>query len=142
MKTASTRDCRPKFKSLTAIPSTYHALCTKLWLPRPIHEAAAEATAVADALAGFPLNEEQEDYLEAVALFLEEYEGDCAPRISGRQLLRQLCAANELSGADLSRILGASRLLGSMLLRGDRNITADHARTLGKHFKLNPGALL
>ena len=144
MKTASTRDCRPKFKSLAEIPSTYHALCTKLWLPRPIHDrkAAAEATAVADALAGFPLSEEQEDYLEAVALFLEEYEGDCAPRISGRQLLRQLCAENELSGADLSRILGASRLLGSMLLRGDRNITAEHARTLGKHFKLDPGAFL
>jgi antitoxin component HigA of HigAB toxin-antitoxin module len=99
-------------------------------------------SAVADALAGFPLSEEQEDYLAAVALFLEEYEGDGAPRISGRQLLRQLCAENELSGADLSRILGASRLLGSMLLRGDRNITAEHARTLGKHFKLDPGALL
>jgi hypothetical protein len=29
-----------------------------------------------------------------------------------------------------------------MLLRGDRNITAEHARTLGKHFKLDPGAFL
>ena len=144
MKTAGTRDSRPKFRSRAEIPATYHALCTRLWLPRPIHDrkTAAEATAVADALAGFQLNEEQEDYLEAVALFLGEYEGAYAPRVSGRQLLRQLCEENDLSGADLSRILGASRLLGSMLLRGDRNITAEHARTLGKHFKLEPGAFL
>lgn len=144
MKTAGTRDPRPKFSNLAEIPSTYHALCTKLWLPRPIHDrkTAAEATAVADALAGFALNEEQEDYLEAIALFLEEYEGVYAPRVSGRRLLRQLCEENDVSGADLSRILGASRLLGSMLLRGDRSITADHARTFGKHFKLDPGAFL
>jgi len=115
-----------------------------LWLPRPIHDrkTAAEATAVADALAGFPLNQEQEDYLEAVALFLEEYEGTQAPRVSGRQLLRHLCEENGISGTALSGILGASRLLGSMLLRGDRNITAEHARTLGKYFKLDPGAFL
>jgi len=29
-----------------------------------------------------------------------------------------------------------------MLLRGDRNITAAHARTFGQHFKLDPGAFL
>jgi antitoxin component HigA of HigAB toxin-antitoxin module len=144
MKTASIRGCRPKFRNLAEIPPTYHALCTKLWMPRPIHDrkTAAEATAVAGALAGFQLNEEQEDYLEAVALFLEDYEGAYAPRVSGRQLLHQLCEENDLSGADLSRILGASRLIGSTLLRGDRNIIAAHARTLGKHFKLDPGAFL
>ena len=144
MKTATTRDSRPRYRKGSDIPSTYHALCTKLWLPRPIHDrkTAAEATAVADALAGFPLNEEQEDYLEAVALFLEEYEGIQAPRVSGRQLLRHLCEENDINGTALSKILGASRLLGSMLLRGDRNITADHARSLGKHFKLDPGAFL
>ena len=144
MKTATTRDSRPRYRKTSDIPSTYHALCTRLWLPRPIHDrkTAAEATAVADALAGFPLNEEQEDYLEAVALFLEEYEGSQVSRVSGRQLLRHLCEENDINGTALSKILGASRLLGSMLLRGDRNITADHARSLGKHFKLNPGAFL
>jgi antitoxin component HigA of HigAB toxin-antitoxin module len=144
MNTSATRGGRPRYRKTADIPATYHALCIKLWLPRPIHDrnAAAEATAVADALAGFPLNEEQEDYLEAVALFLEEYEGTQAPRVNGRQLLRHLCEENGLSGAALSRILGASRLLGSMLLRGDRNITAQHARVLGKHFKLDPGAFL
>jgi antitoxin component HigA of HigAB toxin-antitoxin module len=143
-KTMKTANARPRYRKAADIPSTYHALCTKLWLPRPIHDrkTAAEATAVADALAGFPLNAEQEDYLEAVALFLEEYEDTQAPRVSGRQLLRHLCEENGLSGAALSRILGASRLLGSMLLRGDRNITAEHARALGKHFKLDPGAFL
>ena len=61
MKTASTRDSRPNFRSLAEIPATYHALCTRLWLPRPIHDrkTAAEDTAVADALAGLQLKEEQ-----------------------------------------------------------------------------------
>jgi hypothetical protein len=36
---------------------------------------ASEVSAVADALAGFPLNGEQEDYLEGVALRLEERAG-------------------------------------------------------------------
>ena len=54
--------------------------------------------------------------------FLEEYEGTRTPAVSGHQLLRQLCSENAISGAALSKILGASRLLGSMLLRGDRNI--------------------
>ncbi len=74
--------------------------------------------------------------------FLEEYEGTRTPGVSGRQLLRQLCLENAISGTALSKILGASRLLGSMRLRGNRNITAGHARTLGKHFKIDPGAFL
>jgi antitoxin component HigA of HigAB toxin-antitoxin module len=43
-----------------------------------------------------------------------------------------------MSGADLSRILGGSRNLGAMILRGDRNLTVAHIRKLAAHFKVSP----
>lgn len=133
----------PKYPSHDAVPTTYLELCTE-WLPRPIHDDATneEATAMIDALAGFPLNQEQEDYLEAVSHFVTEYEGSYLPEVSGHDLLRLLAEENGINGIALSEILGGSRMLGPMILRGERRITADHARKLGAHFALNPGAFL
>ena len=145
MKTKSRPARKIKFANLAAVPKTYRALCD-LWLPRPIRNAAAaaEAGALIDALAVFPnLNEEQLDYLDAVSHFVTEHDGEIVwPAFSGLELLKSLVDDHCLSGADLSRILGGSRLLGPMILRGERNITADHARILGAHFKLSPGAFL
>lgn len=133
----------PKYRNCAAIPKTYRDLCAE-WLPRPIHDDATntEATEMLDALAGFPLNQDQEDYLEAVAHFVMEYEGDYEPEVSGLRILQSIVKENGLTGADISRILGGSRLLGPMILRGERRITADHARKLGEYFKLDPGAFL
>jgi antitoxin component HigA of HigAB toxin-antitoxin module len=145
MKTKSSLTKKLKFTSLDAVPKTYRTLCDLL-LPRPIRDAAscAEATALLDALAVFPaLNEEQLDYLDALSHFIKEYEGDAEmPKVSGLDLLRSLVEENGLTAAGLSRILGGSRTLGAMILRGERNITAGHARALGLHFKLSPGAFL
>lgn len=134
---------KPKFANLAATPKIYRALCEE-WLPRPIHdnEMCEEATAMIDALAGFDLNEEQLDYLEAASHFVTAYEGDYRPQVSGLTLLKSLVEENDLTGADLSKILSGSRQLGAMILRGERNITAKHARVFGAHFKLNPGAFL
>ncbi|MFV0336720.1 MAG: hypothetical protein ACK5LK_00545 [Chthoniobacterales bacterium] len=41
-----------------------------------------------------------------------------------------------------SRILNASRHLGPMILRGERRITADHARLLSKYFAVDVGLFL
>ena len=137
------RTSSPKYPNLAAVPPSYRALCEE-WLPRPIHDAATneEATSMIDALAGFSLNREQEDYLEAVSHFVSDYEGDYLPQVSGLELLRLLTEENRLSGTALSEILGGSRLLGAMILRGERRITADHARSLGAHFAVDPGAFL
>ena len=131
------------FKNKNEIPASYPELC-KLWMPRPIHDkkGCEEATSIVDALAGFDLSTDQEDYLEAVAIFLEEYEGANSNKISGLELLRYLCEENGLTGADLSLTLGATRNLGSAILRGERQITAKHAKALAKRFKLNAGAFL
>jgi antitoxin component HigA of HigAB toxin-antitoxin module len=134
----------PKYRNYAAIPETYRELCSE-WLPRPIHDdaTAQEAYAMIDAICGFDLNPEQTDYLETVAHFVEEHDGPLdLPKVSGLEMLRYLCAENDLTGADISRILGSSRLLGPMILRGERNITAEHARAFGERFHMNPGAFL
>jgi len=56
--------------------------------------------------------------------------------------LKYLLEEQDLKAADLSRILGASRMLGPMILRGERSITAEHARRLGKRFGLPAGVFV
>lgn len=62
------------------LPTTYSALVAML-PPRPIHDDLdlANATAVIDRMAGFALNPDQEDYLEAIATFVEAYEAERFP---------------------------------------------------------------
>lgn len=136
----------PRFARYDDVPETYRELCA-LHLPRPVHDAAQarEASAVVTALAGFPLNPEQEDYLEAVSHFLDEHDRAKArrlPRASAPEVLAHLLAERGQTAADLSRVLGATRNLGAMILRGDRNLTLAHVRKLAAHFHVSPEVLL
>lgn len=63
-------------------------------------------------------------------------------RITGVDLLSDPLDRHGINGAGLSELLGATRTLGPMILRGERAITAEHARTLGERFKLDPGAFI
>jgi len=118
--------------------------------PRPLHDATDYENAVemVGCLVGYDLNADQEDYLEALATFVEKYEAEHdgmrvdTSGISGRDMLFHLLEANDMSGADLSRLLGSSRTLGPMILRGERAITAEHARILADHFKVDPGVFI
>lgn len=140
MKTATLRSRR--FASYADVPKTYRELC-QLYLPRPVHDAAedAAATAMMNALAVFPrLNAEQRDYLDALTEFVDAYDKAKPvrwPKVTGLDVLKHLLAEQELAAADLSRILGASRNLGAMILRGERNLTLDHVRKLAAHFKVS-----
>ena len=42
-----------------------------------------------------------------------------------------------MSAADLSRLLGGSRNLGAMILRGERKLTLNHVRTLSRRFHVS-----
>ena len=57
------------------IPETYAEL-VGLFMPRPLHDEMdyRNALGVLDAMAGFEMNADQEDYFEAVATFVEKYE--------------------------------------------------------------------
>ena len=133
------------FASYADVPKTYRELC-QLYLPRPIHDGQEEAAAteMMNALAVFvKLNADQRDYLDALTEFVDAYDKARLkeqpwPEASGLEALKHLLAEHGLTGADLSRLLGGSRNLGAMILRGDRNLTLAHVRKLAAHFKVSP----
>jgi HTH-type transcriptional regulator/antitoxin HigA len=143
MKTTTSKPTR--FARYASVPKTYRELCLH-YLPRPIHDRHEEAAAaeMMNALAVFDkLNPDQRDYLDALTEFVDAYDKARLkerplPEASGLDALKHLLAEHGLSGADLSRILGGSRNLGAMILRGDRNLTLIHIRKLAKHFQVSP----
>ena len=145
MKTLTRRPRR--FPSNAHIPKTYRELC-QLYLPRPIHDDAedAEATAMMKALAVFTrLNAEQRDYLDVLTEFVDEFDKGKKirwPKTNGLDVLKHLLEEHGMSAADLSRILGTSRNLGAMILRGERKLTLNHVRTLAKHFGISADLFL
>ena len=146
MKTLTQQPTR-RFASRADIPKTYRELCG-LYLPRPIHDDAQdnEATAMMNALAVFTrLNAEQQDYLDVLTEFVDEFDQTKRvrwPKIRGVDTLKVLLEENGMSAADLSRILGASRNLGAMILRGERQLTLAHVRTLAKYFSVSADLFL
>jgi HTH-type transcriptional regulator/antitoxin HigA len=133
-----------RFGTYADVPKTYRELC-QLYLPRPIHDAAEDeaATSMMNALAVFArLNADQRDYLEALTEFVDTYDQAPMkeqpwPEATGLDALKHLLAEHGLGGADLSRLLGGSRNLGAMILRGERNLTLPHIRKLAAHFKVS-----
>jgi HTH-type transcriptional regulator/antitoxin HigA len=145
MKTLTPKTRR--FASHAEIPKSYRELC-QLYLPRPIHDDTedAEATAVMNALAVFTrLNAEQRDYFDVLTEFVDEYDKSkkvAWPKINGLDILKHLLEEHGKNAADLSRILKTSRNLGAMILRGERNLTLKHVRTLSRHFRVSADLFL
>ena len=133
--------------SFAKMPRCYAALC-RSFIPRPIHDRAdyENTVEVADIFAGFEdqMNADQQDYFDLLCDLIARYEEETLkpPKLKPIDLLKHLATEQNLSGADLSRILGKSLPLGPMILRGERKITASHAVCLGKHFGLRPDLFL
>ena len=145
MKTLTQRIRR--FASYGDIPKSYRGLC-ELYLPRPIHDDAedAEATAMMLALAIFTrLNAEQRDYLAVLTEFVDEFDKSKKvrwPKVTGLDMLKFFLEERTLKAANFSRILGVSRNLGAMILRGERKLTLNHVRTLSRHFHVSSDLFL
>lgn len=134
--------------TFAGLPRDYAGLCGIL-TPRPIRDKAdyANTVEVTDAMAlhAAAFSADQEDYFDVLCTLIEAYDAQHVKwkHVSPVERLRYLLEENGMSGADLSRLLGASsRHLGPMILRGEREITAAHARTLGQRFGLQPGAFI
>jgi antitoxin component HigA of HigAB toxin-antitoxin module len=127
------------------LPEDYAGLCG-LFLPRPIHDRVGyeNTVEITDAFAGFEdrMNHDQSDYFDLLCSLIADYESVKPPKLHGLDLLKHLVAEHGLSGAELSRILGKSVALGPMILRGQRSVTASHARMLGEYFGLPAGLFL
>jgi HTH-type transcriptional regulator / antitoxin HigA len=137
MKTAA---CSIDFRQM---PKEYAGL-VRMLPPRPIHDKVdlANTTEVLDALAGHDLTADQEDYLDVLSDLVEKYEAEHSP---ARQLrstplvrLQYLVEQADMTASDLGRLLG-NRGLGSLVLRGRRQLSKTHIRILAEHFKLDPG---
>jgi HTH-type transcriptional regulator/antitoxin HigA len=108
---------------------------------RPIHDQVeyANALEILEAMAGQRLSPDQEDYFEALALFVETFEAAHMPGLPARKglpLLRHLLEENAMSAADLARLLGVDRSLGVRILSGERNLTLDHVKKLVARFRV------
>lgn len=129
------------------MPRDYAALC-RLHLPRPIRDKAEyeNTLEIAEAFAGYEeeMNTDQDDYFDLLCSLIEAWEGAHVKwkAVSPVKVLAHLLENHGMSAADLSRLLGASRQAGPMILRGERDITAEHARVLGKHFGLPAGTFI
>ncbi len=124
------------------LPRDYAGLCRVL-MPRPVHDAIgyANVAEITDAMAlhedDFTLD--QRDYFDLLCSLLEEHDRDRPPlpKPSVKARLKHLLEEAGMSAADLSRLLGGSRNLGAMILRGDRNLTLAHVRKLAAHFRVS-----
>jgi HTH-type transcriptional regulator/antitoxin HigA len=140
MKTKTT----PRFEDL---PKDYEGLCRVL-LPRPIRDAVDydNVSEITDAMALWQddFTKDQRDYFELLSSLLEEFDAANVkwPKLSGLDLLKHLLDEHQMSAADLSRVLGASRNLGAMILRGERKLTVEHIRQLSTHFKVGLALLV
>jgi HTH-type transcriptional regulator/antitoxin HigA len=136
---------KTKTLTLSKIPKHYAELVA-LFMPRPLHDEVdyRNALDVLDAMAGFKLNVDQDDYFDAIATFVEKYEAEHhaigGAAMTPVQLIRALMDEHGMNESDLGRLLG-DRSLGHRILRGERELSKVHIRVLASHFRLNPAAL-
>ena len=128
------------------MPKTFDGLCRMLPL-RPIHDEADYDNAIEmlDSLVGFPLNDDQLDYVEAMSTLVGAYEDEHhaidTSNISGLDALKYLVEQSQMTASDLGNLLG-NRSLGSKILRGERELSKTHLRILAEHFKVDAGLFL
>jgi HTH-type transcriptional regulator/antitoxin HigA len=128
------------------LPKTYAELAA-LHLPRPIRDEATyrQTVEMVDQLAGRSLNRDQSDYLDILSQQIETYEAATTKQpksISGISLLKLLLKEHEMSGDDLAGLLGVDRSVAYKILKGARNLTAEHIRKLADRFALSADAFL
>jgi HTH-type transcriptional regulator/antitoxin HigA len=129
------------------VPKTYDQLLAMYPL-RPIHNDVElhHATEMIDMLAGRDLNADQADYLDVLSTLVEAYENTHYPlddpAICGLDALRALLDEHGMGAADLARLLGVHRSMGSKLLKGDRALTARHLHMLSERFKVSADLFL
>lgn len=123
------------------LPKSYSGLVA-LHMPRPIHDKVAydNAVEVVHALAGHKLNHDQDDYLAIMTKLVEDYESESVPEpkpVEGIEALKFLLGENDLTADDLSAIIGVNRSIAYRILKGGRNLTADHVKKLAARFAVS-----
>jgi len=128
------------------LPRTYSGLVA-LHMPRPIHDKVAydNAVEIIHALTGHKLNYDQDDYLTIMAKLVEDYENENVPQpksIKGIKAVEFLLEENGLTAADLGDLIGVNRSVAYRILKGGRNLTADHIKKLAARFAVSSDLFL
>ena len=58
-------------------------------------------------------------------------------KIPPREMLRVVCAETNTTLTKIAEVLGVSEGLISLLLKGERQITLEHAKKLARHFRVD-----
>jgi HTH-type transcriptional regulator/antitoxin HigA len=126
-------------------PETYEEL-VRLYPPRKIHDQIEldRATEIADWIALRAQNDAQLDYLELLGDLMDEYEnvGESDKDSTPLEILNSLVQEHNITTRELGKILGIDHSVAARILRGERTITVEHAKSLGARFKMDPKAFL
>jgi HTH-type transcriptional regulator/antitoxin HigA len=132
------------------MPASYLRLVRQYPL-RPIRDKTdyAAASAILDKLAmrdESELDSGESDYLETLSLLIEAYDREHfrmpIQKSSPSEVLRFLLHENQMKQSDLAKILKIGPSAASMILSGQRPITADHARRMAERFHVDPGLFI
>lgn len=90
-----------------------------------------------------PDNECLGDYLETLAIVIEEFEEKAypIPKVSGVEVLKFLMSQHGLKQKDLTDIFKTASIL-SEILNGKRNFTLEHIRKLSKRFNVGTDSFI
>jgi HTH-type transcriptional regulator / antitoxin HigA len=124
------------------LPKTYEKLVA-MHVPRPLRDKVSydNTVAIVDALAGRPLNKDQDDYLEILSNLIESYEGENLPsfgRLTVPEIIKRLLEENRMTGEDLAKLLEIDGSMVRKILKGARNLTTDHIRRMCDRFSVRP----
>ena len=88
----------------------------------------------------------QSHYLETLVELIEAYEARHhaidVSTVTGVQMLKHILDQSGMSGSDLGRLLRMHPTMGSKILNGTRQLTWEHAKVLGAHFRVAPSLFM
>lgn len=134
-----------KTRRRSRLADTYLALIEQFPLRTIKNDVEHErATAIVSGMMGRKLDAGSGDYLDALLVLVNKYEDEHHAVINdmtAREALRALMEFNQLSQADIGRIIGSESAV-SMFLRGERGLSKAQIRKLAERFKLDPTVFL
>ena len=76
--------------------------------------------------------------VDLVHCYEEKHEQIKISDLTALDVLKMLMEEHEMNASDLARLLDVHVSLGSKILKGDRALTLDHIKILGRHFHVSP----
>ncbi len=135
-------------KARTKLPRTFSALVRQM-PPRAIGDEVdyGNTREMIDRLmASGRLSPGQSLYLETLVQLVQAYEAAHhaidTSAVGGLTALEHLLSENNMTAADLARMLGVHPSMGSKLLNGDRSLTIDHVKKLATRFRVSPALFI